>query len=194
MPTWNSEALPEISHDVLGTQQPHCDKRWVAVYTASRHEKQVQRQLADKNTDSFLPLYNAKREWKKRKSVDIDLPLFPNYVFARIASGQRLLVLGTPGVFSIVGSRREAWELPERELEALRSATLLRTLEPHPYLVVGERARVRSGPLAGLEGVIVRKKKNLQIVMSLDQIMRSVAIEVEAGELEPLSQSRQELH
>ena len=187
MPTWNGEAMPEMNDSVTDAQQPRCDKRWVALYTASRHEKQVQRQLADKDTDAFLPLYNARREWKKRKSVDIDLPLFPNYVFARIAPGQRAAVLGTPGVFSIVGSSREAWELPARDVEALRSVASLRKLEPYPYLVVGERARVRSGPLAGLEGVIVRKKKNLQIVMSLDQIMRSVAIEVEADELEPLS-------
>jgi transcription antitermination factor NusG len=193
MPTCNGEAMPELSNGTSGYEQPHCDKRWVALYTASRHEKQVHRQLADKNTDAFLPLYSARREWKKRKSVDIDLPLFPNYVFARIAREQRAGVLGTPGVFSIVGSSREAWELPEREVEALRSAASQRKLEPHPYLVVGERARVRSGPLAGLEGVIIRKKKNLQIVMSLDQIMRSVAIEVEAHEVEPLSTREREL-
>ena len=108
-------------------------------------------------------------------------------IFVRIERGQRTAVLGTPGVFSLVGSAREAWELPEREVEALRSAILLRKLEPHPYLVIGERARVRSGMLAGLEGVIVRRKNNLHIVISLDQIMRSVAIEVEADELEPLS-------
>ena len=192
MPTCNGEAMPELSNSA--SEQPGCEKRWVALYTASRHEKQVQKQLADKNTDVFLPLYNARREWKKRKSVDIDLPLFPNYVFARIAHGQRSLVLGTPGVFSIVGSSREAWELPEREIETLRSAASLRKFEPHPYLVVGERARVRSGPLAGLEGVIVRKKKNLQIVMSLDQIMRSVAIEVEADEVEPLLMRERELN
>lgn len=187
MPTWNGEAMPEINRSVTDSKYQLCDKRWVALYTASRHEKQVQRQLEDKNTDAFLPLYNTRREWKKRKAVDIDLPLFPNYVFARIAPGQRAAVLGTPGVFSIVGSSREAWELPERDIEALRSIASMRNSEPHPYLVVGERARVRSGPLAGLEGVIVHKKKNLQIVMSLDQIMRSVAIEVEADELEPLS-------
>ncbi|HTV09631.1 MAG TPA: UpxY family transcription antiterminator [Candidatus Aquilonibacter sp.] len=189
MPTWNGEALPTTIHNVIGSSQPRCDKRWFALYTASRHEKQVQKQLADKNTDAFLPVYSIRREWKKRKSVHIDLPLFPNYVFVCITSRERAAVLGTPGVFSFVGSTREAWELPERDIEALRNASLLGKLEPHPYLVVGERARVRSGPLAGLEGVIIRKKKNFQIVMSLDQIMRSVAIEVEAGDLEPLSPS-----
>lgn len=181
--------MSEISQSVTEHQQPRSNKKWFALYTASRHEKQVHKQLADKDTDTFLPLYNVKREWKKRKSVHIDLPLFPNYVFARIAPEERAAVLSTPGVFSLVGSSREAWELPEREIETLRNASLLGKLEPHPYLVIGERARVRSGPLAGLEGVIVRKKKNLQIVMSLDQIMRSVAIEVEADELEPISPS-----
>ncbi len=194
MPTWNGEAMPEIARNISQIQQPLSDKRWVALYTASRHEKQVHRQLADKNTDTFLPLYNARREWKKRKSVDIDLPLFPNYVFAQIAPSQRAAVLSTPGVLSIVGSSREAWELPASDVEALRDIASMRKLEPHPYLVVGERARVRSGPLAGFEGVIIRKKKNLQIVMSLDQIMRSVAIEVKSDELEPLSVFGHESH
>lgn len=87
----------------------------------------------------------------------------------------------------MVGSGSNAWELPEREIEALRQGVALRRVQPHEYLVVGERARVRSGIFEGLEGVIVRKKNDLHIVLTLDQIMRSVAIEVSAEELELVS-------
>lgn len=164
---------------------------WFAAYTATHHEKRVHEQLRERNVESFLPLYRTRRSWKKRRPEIVDLPLFPNYVFIRISRLERTVVLSTPGVFSIIGSGPNAWELPEREIEALRQGVALRRVQPHEYLVVGERARVRSGIFEGLEGVIVRKKNNLHIVLTLDQIMRSVAIEVNAEELEPLSQPRQ---
>lgn len=185
--------MPESYNTSTITEQGgrRSDARWFAAYTATHHEKHVQKQLTDRQVESFLPLYRAPRQWKKSKPVTLELPLFPNYVFVRIAQPQRTAVLGIPGVLALVGSGREAWELPEQEIEALRCAVQLRKLEPHSYLVVGERARVRSGVLAGLEGIIVRKKSNLHIVLSLDQIMQSVAIEVEGDELEPLSSSSQ---
>lgn len=160
---------------------------WFAAYTATHHEKCVLDQLTERRVESFLPVYKTHRRWKKRPPITLDLPLFPNYVFVRISRQERTAVLGTPGVFSIVGSGQKAWELPEREIEALRNGLHDRKAEPHEYLVVGERARVTSGVLAGLEGVVVRKKNDLHIVLTLDQIMRSVAIEVDASELEPIS-------
>ncbi|MGH9563969.1 MAG: transcription termination/antitermination protein NusG [Terracidiphilus sp.] len=166
--------------------RPATALQWFAAYTASHHEKQVLNQLTLRNVESYLPVYKASRQWQKRASVTLDLPLFPNYVFVRISRNQRAAVLGTPGVFSIVGSASNAWELPEREIEALRNGLHERKVEPHPYLVIGERARVKTGMLAGLEGVIVRRKTNLNIVLTLDQIMQSVAIEVDAAELEPV--------
>ncbi len=161
--------------------------KWFAAYTATHHEKHVHQQLTDRHVESFLPLYSTRRQWKKRNPENVELPLFPNYIFVRIARRERAAVLGTPGVFSIVGSQQMAWELPEREIEALRSGLHERKIEPHRYFVIGERARVKSGVLAGLEGVVVRKKNNLQIVLTLEQIMKSVAIEVDARELESVS-------
>lgn len=95
--------------------------KWFAAYTATHHEKHVLEQLADRRVDSYLPLYKADRHWKKRVPVTIDLPLFPNYIFVRIAQSQRTAVLGTPGVYSIVGSGPKAWELPAWEIDALRA-------------------------------------------------------------------------
>ena len=181
--------MPETYRDSANTEPVGgaSTAKWFAAYTASHHEKHVFDQLTTRNVESFLPLYKADRHWKKRTPVTLDLPLFPNYVFVHIPRGARTSVLGIPGVFSIVGSAKNGWELPEREIEAMRNGLHDRRIEPHPYLNVGERARVTSGVLAGLEGIIVRKKNNLQIVLSLDQIMQSVAIEVDSSELEPLS-------
>ncbi len=161
--------------------------QWYAAYTATHHEKRVHEQLRERNVESFLPLYRTRRSWKKRVPEIVDLPLFPNYVFVHITRGAKTAVLGTAGVFSIVGGATTSWAVPEREIEALRNAVALHRVQPHEYLVAGERARVCSGIFAGLEGVIVRKTNDLHIVLTLDQIMRSVAIEVSADQLEPIS-------
>ena len=177
----------EISIDNSGVLTASADTlpRWFAVYTTPRHEKHVSEILAERQIETFLPLYRANRQWKKSSPVVLDLPLFPTYVFVRIARQARGVVLGTPGVLSIVGSSKEAWPLPELEIDALRSGLLERKIEPHPYLVVGERVRIMAGVMAGVEGVLVRKKNDLRVVLSLDTIMRSVAVEVNADDIEP---------
>ena len=97
-----------------------------------------------------------------------------------------LRVLETPGVLSLVGSRREPSPLESSEIESLRSELYLRELEPHPYLVAGDRVRIHSGALAGMIGVLVRKKSQLRVVLTLDLIMQSVAVEIGADEIEPV--------
>jgi transcription antitermination factor NusG len=159
--------------------------RWFAVYTTPRHEKHVSEILAERQIETFLPLYRANRQWKKSSPVVLDLPLFPTYVFVRIERKSRGVILGTPGVLSIVGSSKEAWPLPDLEIDALRSGLLERKIEPHPYLIMGERVRIVAGVMAGVEGVLVRKKNDLRVVLSLDTIMRSVAVEVNADDIEP---------
>ena len=178
----------EISIDNSGVLTASADTlpRWFAVYTTPRHEKHVSEILAERQIETFLPLYRANRQWKKSSPVVLDLPLFPTYVFVRIARQARGVVLGTPGVLSIVGSSKESWALPNFEIDALRSGLLERKIEPHPYLVVGERVRIMAGVMAGVEGVLVRKKSDLRVVLSLDTIMRSVAVEVNANDIEPV--------
>lgn len=165
--------------------QLRSELRWFAVYTASHHEKDVAERLSDHQVEAFLPLYTESRQWSKRKPIELHLPLFPNYIFVRIDSTRRVTVLATPGVLSIVGSPHKSWELPEWEIAALRIGLKTRKIRPYPRIVIGERVRIKAGVLAGLEGVIIREKQNLRMVVSLDQIMRSVAIEVGAEELEP---------
>jgi transcription antitermination factor NusG len=158
---------------------------WYAVYTTPRHEKRVREHLEMRQIESFLPLYRSLRQWNNGCKVTVELPVFPNYIFVRIAPESRVRVLELPGVLSLVGSGREPTPLPEFEIESLRTALHERVFEPHPYLVVGERVRIRSGALAGMEGVLLRKKSCWRVVLALDLIMKSVAVEVDAHELEP---------
>jgi transcription antitermination factor NusG len=161
--------------------------QWYAAYTTPRHEKHVSAMLTERRIENFLPLYRTSRQWKKSAPVVLELPLFPAYVFVRLARQARGTVLGLPGVLSIVGSPKEPWPLPDFEIEALRRGMKYRRVEPHPYLKIGERVRVKAGAMAGIEGVLVRKKNELKVVITLDAIMRSVAVEVEATDVEPIS-------
>jgi transcription antitermination factor NusG len=159
--------------------------RWFALYTTPRHEKHVSEMLAQRQIEAFLPLYRTTRRWKKSRPVILELPLFPTYVFVRIARETRGAVLSMPGALSIVGSGREPWPLPDLEIEAIRVGLQMRKIEPHPYLAVGERVRIKAGVMTGVEGILVRKKNDLRVVLSLDAIMRSVAVEVDADDIEP---------
>jgi transcription antitermination factor NusG len=159
--------------------------RWFAVYTTARHEKHVSKILTERRIETFVPLYRATRQWKKSRPVVLELPLFPTYVFVRIVREARGAVLGTPGALSIVGSSREPWPLPDPEIDAIRLGTQMRKIEPHPYLIVGERVRIKTGVMTGLEGVLVRKKNEFRVVLTLDAIMQSVAVEVDVDDIEP---------
>jgi transcription antitermination factor NusG len=158
---------------------------WFAAYTLSHHEKRVASLLTGRRIESFLPLYTALHRWRNRCAKDLDLPLFPNYVFVRIDPRERVRVLEVPGVLSLIGFGKTLAPLPDLEIEALRSGIGQRMVEPYPYLVVGERVRIKAGAMCGLEGVLVRKKNSLRVVLALDVIMHSVAVEVDAEDLEP---------
>jgi transcription antitermination factor NusG len=160
--------------------------QWFAAYTTPRHEKHVSKLLFDKQVETFLPLYRTARQWKKSSPKVLELPLFPTYVFVRTDSHLRGSILSTPGVLAIVGSSKEPWPLPDVEIEALRRSMQTHKVEPHPYLKMGERVRVKSGVMTGVEGILVRKKNEFRVVLSLDAIMQSVAVEVDADDLEPV--------
>ena len=161
-------------------------RNWYALYTASNQEKRVEQHLRMKGVEVFLPLYTVTKRWKNRTTQKIELPLFTGYLFARIALNERVRVLEVPTVVSIVGSGRELLPLPDAEIDILRAGLRLRQVDPYPYLRIGNRARIRSGPLAGLEGVVIRKDGHLRVVVSVESIMRSFAVHVYADELEPM--------
>ena len=157
--------------------------RWYATYTAPRHEKSVLQHLESRGVESYLPLYGSTRLWNGRRAF-VQLPLFPGYLFIRIAPEHRAKVLEVPGVLNIVSSQGRLTPLPVGEVEALRAALEIRKSEPHPSLTRGKRVRIKVGPLRGLEGVIVKQTRKLRMVVSIDCIMQSFAVELEAGDLE----------
>lgn len=167
----------------LDREQP---LQWFAAYTTPRHEKAVVRQLQVRCVECFLPLFSSVRRWKNGCRVKVERPLFPNYVFVHVPRRDSLKVLQSPGVLSIVSAGREAAPLPHSEIEALRTALPLRQFEPHPYLVTGEKVRIVSGSLAGMIGILMRKKNDFRVVLTLDLIRQSVSVEIGIDEIEPL--------
>ena len=159
--------------------------RWYAVHVFSRHEKQVVTQLQERRVDCFLPVYRSVRRWKDRRK-ELDLVLFPGYVFVHMDLKDRLRVLQLPSVVRFISFNGHPVPLPEGEIETLSHglASGIRA-EPHPYLKVGNRVLVRSGPLAGAQGILIRKKEKFRILLSIDLIMRSVAVEVDEADVEP---------
>ena len=162
-------------------------KCWFAVYTTCRHEKRVAAHFEHRGIEHYLPLYRSQRKWKDGSKAIVDLPLFPCYVFARVTRQERTPVLEVPGVLWIVGgSGSQLTPLPDFEIETLRTALDPSRVEPHPLLRTGQRVRVRGGAFAGMEGIVVRRKSGLRVVMTLELIMQSVAVEVNAEDLEPI--------
>ena len=157
---------------------------WFAVYTSSHHEKRVASYFAQREIQFFLPLYTTRHGWKNRCDTKLELPLFPNYLFVRIGRHERVRVLEVPGVSSLVGFGRTPEPLPDFEIEALRSGLGKGKIEPHPFLVIGERVRIKRGPMTGMEGVLLRKKNNFRVVLALDVIMKCIAVEVAAEDVE----------
>jgi transcription antitermination factor NusG len=131
----------------------------------------------------FLPLYRSVRRWADRRK-QLDLVLFPGYIFVQIALQNRLQVLQLPGAVRLVTFNGRPAALPDGEIEALRyRLSGSAKIEPHPYLRAGRRVRVRRGPMVGLEGIVVRRKDCCRVVFSIDLIMRSVAVEVDDDDL-----------
>jgi len=163
---------------------------WYAVYTKHQHERHVARQFASKGLETFLPLYQEVHHWQDR-AKNVHLPLFPCYVFVRMNLQRKLDVVTTRGVFSLVGSGGVASPIPDREMEPLRTvAAGSARVEPHPYLTQGDRVRVRSGPLVGTEGIVVRSKGQCRVVLSVPLLMQAAAVEVEASLLERIPARR----
>jgi transcription antitermination factor NusG len=167
--------------------EPVLEPKWFAVYTISRHEKRVAQHLTHRDIEYYLPLYRSQRKWSDGSRVTLDLPLFPGYLFVRIKRTERSRVLNVPGALAVVGGTgREPVALPDEAIDALRTGLHLRHVEPHPLVTVGQRARIRSGALAGMEGVVVRLKGSFRVILTLEHIQRSIAVEVGGDDLEPM--------
>jgi transcription antitermination factor NusG len=175
---------------VLESPENQVRKQWFAVYTTCRHEKRVAEHFERREIDHYLPLYSSARKWKDGSKVQLSLPLFPGYVFVHICRNERVPVLEVPGVLWVVGSSgSQPTPLPEFEIETMRAALDPFRVVPYPTLTAGQRVRIRSGALAGIEGVVVRQKSGFRVVITLELIMQSIAVEVDADNLEQIDAS-----
>lgn len=162
------------------------DAPWYAAYTCPRHEKYVAQQLVNRHIGSLLPLYSSVRRWKDRRKR-IDLPLFPGYVFVQMTERNRLDILRLPGVVQLVCFQGQPAAIAPAEIEALRRGTTGSVVvQPHPYLKEGRRVRITSGPMAGTDGIFVRRKHQTRLVVSISLIQRSVAMEIGEADVEPI--------
>jgi transcription antitermination factor NusG len=159
---------------------------WYAGYTCARHEKRVAEQLRDRAIEHFLPLYETIHRWKNGRHR-VQLPLFPGYIFVRIRLSEKLRVLQIPGFVNLVGFGGVPYPLPESEIAGMREALNSGVLaEPHPYLTVGTRVEIVSGPMQGMSGILLRMHGQCRVVLSIDLIMRSIVVDVDASEVVPL--------
>jgi transcription antitermination factor NusG len=176
-----ADAIATAVHSDKATEGP-----WYALYTCPRHEKRVAEQIEQRSISCFLPVYRSVRRWKDRRK-ELELALFPGYVFVRIDLKDRLRVLQLASVVRFVSFNGQPVPLSDGEVKSLMNGLASGVCaEPHPYLTVGRRVRVRYGPMAGMQGILVRRKEGFRLVLSIDLIMRSVMLEVDEADVEPL--------
>jgi transcription antitermination factor NusG len=161
--------------------------RWYAVRTRSRHEKRVRDDLAGRSgVEVFLPLWARWSRWKDR-TKRVEVPLFPGYCFVRMRYADRLQVLQVRGVAGLVGVSARPEPVPDAEIDAIR--TLVESTlryDPHPFLVEGMEVEVIHGPLKGVRGRLVRKDRAARLVISVNLIRQSAAVEIDAADAVPV--------
>ncbi len=179
----NAAALAGAQSDAV-SGVPEKEKQWYAAYTCPRQEKRVWAALEGHAVESFLPTYRAVHRWRNGVKAELDLALFPGYLFVRIALRDRMRVLKVPGLVALVGFGGVPMALPDSKVEALRSGLQLRC-EPHPFLRTGLRVTVKSGPLLGMSGILLDRRQNgYRLVVSVELIQQACAIEVDACDVE----------
>jgi transcriptional antiterminator NusG len=172
-----SIAIPAVKHNV---------ESWYAVQTRARHERVVAQRFRDKDLTVFLPLLTEVRRWSDR-SKSIELPLFSCYVFVKImnTNEDRLRVLATDSVFGFVGVRRQGTPIPDDQIDAVRTIVEERVnWRSYPFLKIGQRVRICSGALSGVEGILVSRNGERSVVVSVDAIQRSLSVRIEGYEIE----------
>jgi transcription antitermination factor NusG len=157
---------------------------WYAVYTAVNQEKRVSEQMRQRGIEHFLPLYRSVRRRTDRRVV-LDLPLFPGYLFVHINLANRLRVLELPRVVRLVGTAKSPSAIDDQAIQSLRAGLSFEgKIEPHSYLVRGCKVRVVRGPFSGSTGILLRRKQDLRVVISLDVIRQAFTVEVGEEDLE----------
>jgi len=163
---------------------------WFAVRVKTTHEKRVAALLDHKGYERFLPLYLDRRRWSDRIK-EVELPLFPGYIFCRFEPNARLGILKTPGVYRILGIGNMPAPVDDHEIAAIQLAMSSGlSARPHPYLAVGQRVRVDGGSLSGVEGMVVDVRSRDRLILSISLLQRSIALEIDSAWVTPLSEQK----
>jgi transcription antitermination factor NusG len=177
---------PESNMEILSESENNAGNResstnWYALRTKPRHEKMAAMMLSHKGYESLLPLYKCKRP-RPGRFRDVELPLFPGYLFCQFDATGRLPILTTPGVLQVVGLGRTPMPVAESEIQAIqRLVSSPLQAEPWPYVEVGQTVYVQEGPLQGVEGILLAIKNSHRLVISVTLLKRAVAVEIERG-------------
>jgi transcription antitermination factor NusG len=148
-------------------------------------ERSVALAVRCKGYEALLPLYRAEHKWSDRMKL-IELPLLPGYIFCRLEAENRLPLLTIPGVVHFVGVGNTPVPVADSEIDALQAAIKSELkVEPWPFVEVGQRVQVESGPLGGIEGYLVNAAQRHRIVVNLSALRRSVAVEIDHRWLGP---------
>lgn len=160
--------------------------RWYAVYVRSRHEKVVESGLRGKGYAAFSPFYRTKRK-RVDRIAELEVPLFPGYVFCHFDANRRLPILMTPGIVGVVGPRNRPEPVEDHEIASVRTIALSGSpVQPWPFLSAGQRIRVQAGPLMGAEGIFLRVKDEYHLVVSITLLQRAVSVVIEKDAVAPL--------
>ena len=169
------------------------NQNWFAVTVQPNHERTAERGLLNRGLETYLPLHRVRRQWSDRQK-EMETALFPGYVFCRFARSEMMQVLGAPSVRSVVGCGKSPAPVDDSEISAVKALVSSgRPILPWPYVRIGQNVVIRSGPLAYLRGMVVRIKDSARVVVSVEALGCSVAVEVDAATLapDPMAHGRQ---
>lgn len=187
--------MPRFEATVISVpSRAGCEPAWYAAYTCANHERRVAEQFRNYGLEHYLPQYEAVHKWQDRR-VRLQLPLFPGYVFVRMALRDRLRALQVTSVVRLVGFGDEPAALDSQEIETLRNGLQhCRHAQPHPYLAIGKRVRIGYGPLTGLDGILLRRRGKWRLVVSIELIGRAIVVDVDSGDVLPLRDTHKKSH
>ena len=192
MEAWSEKACPPGQVDLestarhpFGVETAAAD-RWYALFVRSRHEKTVENSLKSKRYNVFSPSYRTKRK-RVDRIAEIEVALFPGYVFCQFDPSKRLPILMTPGVVGVVGRGNRPEPVDDTEIDSIRTVALAgRSVQPWPFLRLGQRIRMQSGPLTGIEGIFLRVQDENHLIVSVTLLQRAVSVVIEKDSVSPV--------
>jgi transcription antitermination factor NusG len=185
MSTWQT-VREGVSAVPISTDEMANEAKWFAIQTRARHEKKVDEQLREKGITAFLPLSRELHHWSDRQKV-VNQPLFSGYMFVHIPESPeaRKSVLTTMGVCWFVGNRGMGLPIPDKQIQDVQTILTSKVAySAFPFMRVGQRVRIRGGCLEGIEGILVCKDTDRRVVVSVELVRRSLAVQIDGYDLE----------